>query len=139
MIYHMIKTIIQVRLGSTRLPGKVLKEVCGKPLLQHIIERLDYSKYANDIIIATTTKTIDDKIVELAKHLGISVFRGSESDVLDRYFKAAKEYNADVIVRITSDCPLIDPKTTDRVIKYYTDNEEKFDFVSNVHERSFPD
>lgn len=136
---NLIKTIIQARLGSTRLQGKVLKKVLGKPLLQHMVERLKYSEYANDVVIATTIKKTDDPIVALASELQLSTFRGSEDDVLDRYYKAAKKYNAELIVRLTSDCPLIDPQVTDRVIKYYLDNHDKFDYVSNNHPPTFPD
>ena len=135
----MIKIIIQARLGSTRLPNKVLKKVLGRPLLKHMIERLQFSNYAQDIIIATTTNTTDDPIVTLMKKLNIPFYRGDENDVLDRYYQAAKKYNAEVVVRLTSDCPLIDPKITDGIIKYYLDNKEKFDFVSNMHPPTFPD
>jgi spore coat polysaccharide biosynthesis protein SpsF len=134
-----IKVIIQARLDSTRLHGKILKKVLGKPLLEHMIDRLQFSKYATDILIATTMKKIDDAIIDLAEKLHLSVYRGSENDVLDRYYKAAKTCNAQIIVRLTSDCPLIDPKVTDRVIKFYLDNADKFDFVSNICPPSFPD
>ena len=135
----MMNLIIQARTGSTRLPNKVMKNVCGRPLLQLMIERLQHSHYATNIIIATTTKSSDDTIVALMKTLNIPVFRGSETDVLDRYYQAAKKYEADIIVRLTSDCPLIDPKITDKVIKYYLDGKNKFDFVSNMHPPTFPD
>jgi len=135
----LIKTIIQARTGSTRLKAKVLRPVLGKPLLQHMIERLSYSKYANDIVIATTKNKADDAIVKLSKDLRLPVYRGDEHDVLDRYYRAAKKYKADIIVRLTSDCPLIDPRVTDRVIKYYLENVDKYDFVSNMHPPTFPD
>ncbi len=100
--------IVQARVGSTRLPGKVLKKICGKAVLEHDIDRLRQIKNLNKIVIATTTLDEDNKIEELVTELGIDCFRGSSEDVLSRYYFAAKEYKADVIVRITSDCPLID-------------------------------
>lgn len=133
----MCKIIIQARMGSTRLPGKVLKKVCGKPLLQYMLDRLSYLKHQGEIIVATTTKEIDDEIVNLCNELKVSFFRGSEDDVLDRYYKCAKKYDASVIVRLTADCPLIDSQIVDEVIDYYLNND--FDFVSNVNPRSFPD
>ena len=92
----MIKIIIQARLGSTRLPGKILKEVIGKPLLQHMIERLKFSEYSKDVIIATTKKSSDDPIVSLLEKIEIPYYRGDENDVLDRYYQAAKKYKIKV-------------------------------------------
>jgi spore coat polysaccharide biosynthesis protein SpsF len=133
-----IVAIIQARMGSTRLPGKIMKEVLGKPLLQYQIERVRKSKYIDQIIIATTIKDNDDEIVNFAvKHL-IPYFRGSEEDVLDRYYQAAMKYKADIIVRLTSDCPIIDPEVIDQVIKYYVDNKDKYDYVSNTIVRTYP-
>jgi spore coat polysaccharide biosynthesis protein SpsF len=104
---------------STRLPGKVLMEVMGRPLLSYQIERLRFSKRINEIIIATTTNKEDDPVAELAYKEGLKVFRGSEDDVLDRYYQAAKEYRAKHIMRLTADCPLIDPVICDLVIDEY--------------------
>lgn len=128
--------IVQARMGSTRLPGKVLKQVNGKPLLQYQIERMKRSKLINDLVIATTEQDLEEPILELCTKLDVAVYRGSENDVLDRYYGAAQKYNADVIVRMTSDCPLIDPIIIDRVIQLYLDNE--YDYVSNTQIRSFP-
>ena len=111
--------IIQARMSSTRLPGKVLMKVMGRPLLSYQIERLCFSKRINEIIIATTTNKEDDAIAELAQKEGLKVFRGSEDDVLDRYYQASKVYNAEHIMRLTGDCPLIDPNICDRIIKVY--------------------
>ena len=130
--------IVQARMTSTRLPGKVLMPVMGKPLLEYLIERLLRVRCADDIIIATTTNDTDQPIVDLAERLGIKVFRGSEEDVLSRYFGAAKENNLDVVVRITSDCPLIDPAVVDEVIGAYLENAENCDYVSNCLNRTFP-
>ncbi|MBD2680429.1 MULTISPECIES: cytidylyltransferase domain-containing protein [Nostoc] len=128
--------IVQARMTSTRLPGKVLKRVLNKPLLEYQIERLRRVKLADAIVIATTTNDTDRPIIELCDRLFIPYFRGSEEDVLARYYKAAKEHHADVVVRLTSDCPLIDPQVIDKVIQFYL--EDKYDYVSNSLERSYP-
>ena len=130
---------IQVRYNSTRLPGKVLKKICGKPMLELMLERLSKSKLIDEIIIATTINKNDDPIFELAKKLGYKVFRGDENDCLDRHYQAIKNSNGNFICKITSDCPLIDPEIVDKVIGYYFENEKKFDYVSNVHPATFPD
>ena len=130
--------IVQARMTSTRLPGKIMKIVCGKPLLEHFINRLKRVKYADQIVIATTINDIDNQIVDLCKKLDISYYRGSEEDVLDRYYKAALEYKGDIIARITSDCPLIDPEVVDMVIDYYHKHKDTYDFVSTALERTFP-
>lgn len=122
--------IVQARIGSTRLPGKVIIDICGKPVIQHVIERLKQSKYLHEIIIATTELKQDDVIVEQAVKAGVKWFRGSEEDVLSRYYYAAKENNLDVIVRITSDCPLIDPYIIDEMIQIFINND--YNMVSNV-------
>lgn len=135
-----MKTVIinQARMTSTRLPGKVLKTVLGKPLLQYQLERLQQVKSADAIVVATTTNAEDDPIVELCKQLKISCYRGSEFDVLSRYAEAAKIYAADAIVRVTSDCPLIDPAVVDQIIQLYWQNYPKYDYVSNCLKRSYP-
>ena len=101
--------IIQARMGSTRLPGKVLLDLAGKPMLVRDIERIQKAKNIDDIVIATTVKPADNKIISLCRNYGWIFFRGSENDVLDRYYQTAREYHAKTIVRITSDCPLIEP------------------------------
>jgi spore coat polysaccharide biosynthesis protein SpsF len=123
---------------STRLPGKVMKIVCGKPLLEHFINRLKRVKSADQIVIATTINDIDNQIVDLCKKLDISYYRGSEEDVLGRYYEAAVEYGGDIIIRITSDCPVIDPEVVDSLINFYTNNIEKYDYVSNTLKRTYP-
>ena len=130
--------IVQARMTSTRLPGKVLMPVMGKPLLEYELERLQRVRRADNIIIATTTNDTDQPIVDLAERLGIKAFRGSEEDVLSRYYRAAQENGLDVVVRITSDCPLIDPVAVDAVIGAYLDNAENCDYVSNCLTRTFP-
>lgn len=128
--------IIQTRMGSTRLPGKVLKKICGKTVLEHCINRLKRVENINEIIIATTTLEKDNVIVAEANRLGVKYYRGSEDNVLSRYYYAAKENNADIVVRVTSDCPLIDSEVTQKVIQYFIDN--KYDFVSNTIKRTYP-
>lgn len=135
----MIAAIVEARMGSTRLPGKVLKKAVGKSLLYLLVERLKHSKFLDDIVIATTINPQDNKIVKFCEKHKIKYFRGSEHDVLDRFYKTAKYLKIDPIVHITADCPLIDPKITDKVIKFYLDNKEKYDFVSNQHPFTYPD
>lgn len=114
-----IAAIIQARMDSTRLPSKILKKVLGKTLLEYQIERIKRAKTIDEIIIATTTKESDDQIVQLCQQLSIPYYRGSEEDVLSRYYEAATEFNVDVIVRLTSDCPIIDPNVIDKVVEHY--------------------
>ncbi len=118
----MIGAIIQARMGSTRLPGKVMKEVLGKPLIYYLLERLKYSGLIKKIVVATTDQPGDTVIKEYVESLGIEVFCGSQSDVLDRYHGAAKKYGIDPVIRITSDCPLLDPEIVDAIISFYLDN-----------------
>lgn len=128
--------IIQARLGSTRLPGKVLKSLCGKPILWHVWNRLTYSKNVDEIIIATTDQSEDDLIESFCRENSIPFFRGSTNDVLNRYYETAKNFRASTIIRVTSDCPLIDPIIIDQIITSY--RNEKADYMSNVLIRSFP-
>ena len=114
-------------------------KILRKPVLWLLIERLEKSKLIDKIVVATTANSEDILIVKLCREIGVDVFLGSEEDVLDRYYKAAKQYNAEVIVRITADCPLVDPKVTDRVIEHYLKNKDKFDYVSTNHPATFPD
>jgi spore coat polysaccharide biosynthesis protein SpsF len=130
--------IMQARVGSTRLPGKVLKKICGKTVLEHDIDRLRRVKNIDEIIIATTVEEKDIEIVNEAHRLGVKYFRGSEEDVLSRYYLAAKENNADIVVRVTSDCPLLDSVVADKTIRYLLDNINKYDYVSNTLEATFP-
>lgn len=131
-----IVAIIQARMGSTRLPGKILKKVNGRPLLSYQLERLQQSNFISDLVIATTTDEKDDVIVEFCKLNNILWFRGSEEDVLARYYETAKRFNADAIVRITSDCPIIDVQVVNKTITYFIDNN--FDYVSNTVDRTYP-
>ena len=131
--------IIQARTGSSRLPEKIMMEIEGKTMLEHMIERVSKSKKLDKIVIATTTKEDDDVIVALAKKLNIDYFRGSEDDVLDRYYNASKKFNANVIVRLCSDSPLLDGNIVDDVIEKYLSGN--YDFVGNLapSPRTYPD
>lgn len=134
-----MKTVIisQARMTSTRLPGKVLKEVLGKPLLAYHIERLQKTKKADAVMVATTVNATDEPIVELCGRLNINCFRGSEEDVLSRYYNAASDAQADIVVRVTSDCPLIDPVVVDKVIESFTACGE-CNYASNTLVRTYP-
>lgn len=130
--------IMQARVGSSRLPAKVLKKIAGKTVLEHDVDRLNRVKSIDEIVIATTIEERDYKIVDEANRLGVKFFRGSEDDVLSRYYFAAKENNADVVVRVTSDCPLLDSKVTDEIIRFYLENYPRYDYVSNTLDRTYP-
>ncbi|PKM77599.1 MAG: acylneuraminate cytidylyltransferase [Firmicutes bacterium HGW-Firmicutes-15] len=130
--------IVQARMTSTRLPGKILKRVLDKSLLEYQIERLRRVQLADDIVIATTVNQSDEPIIQECARLGMSVFRGSEEDVLSRYYLAAIQFGATDVVRITSDCPLIDSQIIDKVIQKYQENLTEFDYVSNTQIRSYP-
>lgn len=131
-----IVSTVEARMTSSRLPGKVLKPIMGKPMLELLIERLRHAKFVDEVVIATTVNNADMPIVELCNRLGVSVYRGSEDDVLERVLKAATFYKADLIVEMTGDCPLLDPGLVDQVIRFYLDND--YDYVSNVLHRTFP-
>lgn len=136
----MIAAIIQARMGSSRLPGKVLKEVNGKPLLKYQIERVRTSKLLDKIIVATSILPKDDAIAGFCERNNIDCFRGGVNDVLCRYYECAKKYQADIIVRLTADCPLSDPIVIDRVISLF--QKEKADYAANTappETSTFPD
>jgi len=130
--------IVQARMGSSRLPGKILEEVAGQPLLIFQYERLSRSLKADLIVVATTTNPLDDKVESLCNQFGIQCFRGPEQDVLLRYRNAAEAFEADVIVRINADCPLIDPVEVDRVIEAWFERQPDLDYASNILEETFP-
>lgn len=132
-----IVIIVQARMSSTRLPGKILKVVLQKTLLEFQVERLRRVELADEIVIATTTNNTDQPIIDLCGKLHVLYFRGSEEDVLSRYYGAAKLHNASVIVRVTSDCPIIDPHVIDKIIQFYLDYPD-YDYVSNCLERTYP-
>ena len=131
--------IIQARLGSTRLPGKILKEFRGYSILSVLIGRLKKSKKVKNIIIETTKNKIDTKLINFCKNYSLIYFRGSENDVLKRYYDTAKKFNVKKIIRITSDCPLIDIKILDNMDKVYL--SKKLDYYSNTYPEpsTYPD
>ena len=128
--------IIQARMGSTRLPGKVLKDIHGRTMLARVVRRSMRSALIDKVVVATTKNKVDDVIVSECESLGVSSFRGSEADVLDRYYEAAKTFSADIVVRITSDCPLIDPEIIDRVVHAFLDSSP--DYASNTIKSTYP-
>jgi spore coat polysaccharide biosynthesis protein SpsF len=131
-----VVAIIQARMGSTRLPGKVLAEIGGKPMLRRVLDRVRAAKRVDEIIVATSVEPADDVIAAFCHQRACPCFRGSEMDVLDRYYHAAREHDADAIVRITSDCPLIDSEVTDRTVQAFLD--ERPDYASNSLDRTYP-
>ncbi len=133
-----IVATIQARMGSTRLPGKVLKEVCGKPLLQYQIERVRRSRLVDDVVVATTVGHQDDAIAELGEHLGVKVFRGPEEDVLKRIALLLREYQTDLHVELIGDSPLADPQIIDELVGYYLKNSASYDYISNGTEVTYP-
>ncbi len=133
--------IIQARMGSTRLPGKVLKDLCGQSVLAHVVNRVGASALVDEIVVATTDDPIDDAIVRAASDLGVAVFRGSESDVLARYFGAAQQHQADVVIRVTSDCPLFDSSVLEKMLSVFFKSQNQsisLDYLSNTLARAYP-
>ena len=132
-----VVVIVQARMGSTRLPGKVLMDIEGRPMLERQLERLLRARTPDVTVIATTTDARDQPIVDLATQLDVPVTRGSEHDVLDRYLRAAEAHAADVIVRVTADCPLIDPDVLDHCVDVLLD-DPTLHYVSNTLHRTYP-
>ena len=132
-----VVAIVQSRMGSTRLPGKVLREVNGQPLIEILLHRLSKSKQIDQIVLATSINSENDKLTGVVNNLGYEVFHGSEQDVLDRYYHSAIKYRADIVVRVTGDCPLIDPELVDSIINRY--KSTGVDYVSNISPPTYPD
>jgi len=130
--------ILQARMGASRLPGKPLKKVLGRSLLSYQLERLRRVYSASEIVVATTMESQDDAIISLCEAEKVAYFRGSSFDVLDRYYQAAKLFNADYIVRVTGDCPIIDPEIIDQVINEYLQQLPTYDYVSNSVRPTYP-
>ena len=139
MVVPKILTVVQARMGSSRLPGKVLLPLAGQPLLVRMVERVQRARLAGTVVIATTLAPADDAIAALCAAHGLECFRGDALDLLDRHYQAARHYGADVVLKIPSDCPLIDPAVIDEVVRFYLDFAERYDFVSNLHPATFPD
>ncbi len=134
-----IIVFVQARMGSTRLPNKVLKTILGKPILLYQIDRIRKATTIDDVVVITTVAPADQAIADLCIQQGINHYRGSELDLLDRHYQAAKHYGADFVVKIPSDSPLTDPKIVDEVINLWKNNPENYDYVSNYHAPTFPD
>jgi spore coat polysaccharide biosynthesis protein SpsF len=134
-----IVTVIQARCGSSRLPGKVLLPLASKPLLIRMAERVMHSKLTGTVVIATTTHPEDDEIAALCKTENIPCYRGHPTDLLDRHYQLALRYKASVVLKIPSDCPLIDAAEIDKIIRFFLDNIQQYDYVSNLHPATYPD
>ena len=130
--------VIQARMGSTRLPEKVLEVLAGEPMLARVVNRTRRANTLDAVIVATTTQPVDDAIIRLCEERDWPFFRGSEDDVLDRYYQAALAFKADVIIRITSDCPLIEPLVIDKVVQEFLSHHPEIDYVSNALVRTLP-
>jgi len=133
-----VVAIIQARMGSTRLPGKVMMDIIGRPMLWHVGNRVSNSRLVDKIVVATSITKQNDCIESFCKKNEIDFYRGSEENVLDRYYQTAKNFKADIIARITADCPLIDPEVIDKVILSYLNNRNFFDGTSNTIDRTYP-
>lgn len=133
----MVLAILQARSSSTRLPGKVMLDLCGQPMLARQIERVRRSSLIDRLVVATSDAQDDDRLEQLCRAIGVDCYRGSLNDVLDRFYQATTLYKAETIVRLTGDCPLIDPMVIDRVVQQYLDSNS--DYVSNVIKPTYPD
>jgi spore coat polysaccharide biosynthesis protein SpsF len=134
--FKRVVAIIQARMGSSRLPGKVLADIHGQTMLWRVVQRTQAAETLDDVVVATTTEAADDAIAAFCEEHGARCFRGSEDDVLDRYYQAAIRHNAHAIVRITSDCPLIDPEIIDKTVRAFLG--EQADYASNTVVRTYP-
>lgn len=134
-----IVAVVQVRLGSTRLPGKALLDIAGRPMLAHLIERVLAIGDVDAVVLATTLSPRDEPLVEFARAAGLRCVRGSEDDLLDRFRLALQETPAAAVLRVTPDCPLIDPAVSSLVVREYLRRADAVDYVSNVHPPTYPD
>jgi len=131
--------VVQARTGSSRLPGKVLLPVAGAPVLVRMLERVLAARTRFELVVATTGRSEDDGLAELVRRFGARVFRGHPTDLLDRHYRAARAARAEVVVKIPSDCPLVDPAAIDGVLGAFLSDPGRYDFVSNLHPPSWPD
>jgi len=131
--------VVQARTGSSRLPGKVLLPLAGRPLLQRMLERVLAARTPSAVVVATTRESGDDVVETVAAAAGVPCFRGHATDLLDRHYRTGVAFQADVVVKIPSDCPLIDPAAIDRVIGEYAAEPGEADFVTNLHPPTYPD
>jgi spore coat polysaccharide biosynthesis protein SpsF (cytidylyltransferase family) len=133
-----VVAVVQARVGSQRLPGKVLMDLAGRPMIAQLLRRLTQAELVDEVVVATTTSSADDEVARVTEAEGVRVFRGSEHDVLGRMTGAAAERNADLVVRITGDCPLVDPAIVDRVVGALIEHRTDVDLASNIVRRTFP-
>jgi spore coat polysaccharide biosynthesis protein SpsF len=131
--------VVQARVGSSRLPGKVLMDVAGAPLLVRMVQRVQAARSLDEVVVATSSLPEDGLIVELCRQSHLAVHAGHPTDLIARHLSAAHSRGADVVVKIPSDCPLIDPQIIDRVVETYCRGRDQYDFVSNLHPPSYPD
>lgn len=133
----MIAGIIQARMGSTRLPGKVLMKISKYPMLWHVISRVQQASILDHVVVATSEAEADEPVVTLCREIETACFRGSEDDVLDRFYQTAHAIDADIIVRVTADCPLLDPNVLEKTVELF--QASPCDYASNTIDRTFPD
>ena len=138
-INPVITIVVQARMSSSRLPGKVMLPILGEPLLFRMLERLNQVKYPVNIIVSTSVDDKDDIIEEFCHRKKIDFYRGDLNDLLDRHYQVGLLTGADAVIKIPSDCPLIDPKIIDKVIDFYLENQGNYDFISNLHPATYPD
>jgi spore coat polysaccharide biosynthesis protein SpsF len=137
--------VVQARTGSTRLPNKILLPLAGEPLLQRMVERVGaglpgkLDTWEIELVVATTTEPSDNPVEQLCSDLGLTCYRGHPTDLLDRHYQAARRESADAVAKIPSDCPLIDPEVIARVVTFFIDHRNEYDFVSNLHPATYPD
>jgi spore coat polysaccharide biosynthesis protein SpsF len=134
-----IVTVIQARMSSTRLPNKVMMPLAGKPLILRMVERVRASTLSGTVVVATTNDRNDDNLYNLCRQENIEAFRGNSTDLLDRHYQVGLKYKADTVVKIPSDCPLIDPGVISKVLEYYINYFAYFDYISNLHPATYPD
>jgi spore coat polysaccharide biosynthesis protein SpsF len=134
-----ITIVVQARMSSSRLPGKVMLPILGEPLLWKMIERLKRVKYPVEIVVATSTDPSDNEIDDFCRFENIKCYRGNLTDLLDRHYQVGLLTIADAVIKIPSDCPLIDPKIIDTIIDFYLGNTTEYDFISNLHPATYPD
>lgn len=134
-----VLTVVQARRGSSRLPDKVTLDLMGATLLERMVERVMAAKLSGTVVLAIPESSENDALEGICKNRKWPCFRGSENDLLDRHYQAAKAFDADIVLKIPSDVPLIDPKVIDLVVQYYLDHAQAFDFVSNLHPPTWPD
>jgi spore coat polysaccharide biosynthesis protein SpsF len=137
---RVVIAIVQARMASSRLPGKVLEDIHGRPMLARVVERARRATAVDRVVVATTTEPGDEAVAEMCRGRDFAVFRGHPTDVLDRYYHAGREFNADVIVRLTADCPLIDPSVIDQTVTAFLEADPPVDFATNrfIDDRTFP-